>query len=117
MASELSESRKRPRERPPEYQVRPLIAGQRCLVLGDGDLSWSLGTARVLAGQGEPALVAAAGEGLRFTATTWDSLEQLRTKYGADRVDPTIAALKACSPNVEVLHEVDATRPPKAVTT
>lgn len=85
------------------YQLRRLKAGFSCLVLGDGDLSWSLGTARTLAAEqllgstSDPSLA-----GVRFIATTFDSLEVLRQKYGSERIDPTIDALHECGPYVQV---------------
>jgi len=86
-----------------EYLLRPLIAGSSCLVLGDGDLSWSLGTARALAAE---QLLGSTTDprvgGVHFTATTFDSLEVLRQKYGSERIDPTIAALHECGPHVQV---------------
>jgi len=85
------------------YQLRQLKAGTSCLVLGDGDLSWSLGTARALAAEqllgstSDPSLT-----GVRFIATTFDSLEVLRQKYGSERIDPTIDSLHEFGPYVQV---------------
>jgi len=103
------------RQAPPYEPRRVLGPGFRLLVLGDGDLSWSLATAQAR----ESERVRSGGDGggdtgqapgpVHMVATTYDTAEELRARYSAERVDPIVAALAAV-PGVEVRHGVDATR-------
>jgi len=66
------------------------------LTVGDGNLTYSL------------SLALKTYEGSHITATTYDSLEDLKRKYGDDKIQETISTL--VSHNAKVLHGVDATR-------
>jgi hypothetical protein len=65
------------------------------LVVGDGDLSWSLATVSKLSCC------------CSFVASTFDSLDSLKAKYTAQRIETTIHAIQ--SYKAEVLHGIDAT--------
>ncbi len=66
------------------------------LTVGDGNLSYSLALAKQFIT--DEAVI---------TATTYDSLPELRTKYGAEKIDATVAELQSLGQRV--VHEVDAT--------
>ena len=103
-------------EAPDEYHPRSVGVGFRLLVVGDGDLSWSLATARTLP------------QGAHMVCTTFDTAEELAKRYPGDRLGPTLrelgalAAAAAAAPSgdgpseeqpasvIEVRHGVDATK-------
>ena len=64
------------------------------LTIGDGNLSYSLSLISSI-------------PGLSVTATTYDSLDELRAKYTAHKIDETISKICAHSGS-RVLHGVDA---------
>ena len=69
------------------------------LTIGDGNLSYSLSLA---------ALHTAQDENIELTATTYDTVDELKTKYGDTKIEETIKAL--LSHNARVLHGIDATK-------
>jgi hypothetical protein len=77
---------------------------QRVLILGDGNLSWSLATLRALR----------SSLWIRTTdlvITTFDTLEELHSRYPNDPIDEIVNELKKGVPGtrVSVAHHVDAT--------
>ena len=74
-------------------QVGPYSSRHKILVVGDGDLTFSLSLASALGGA-------------KLVATTYDSIRELEEKYSG--VASTIEALKSIG--VTVLHEIDATK-------
>ena len=68
------------------------------LTVGDGNLSYSLSLATMYKDDGDKC---------QITATTYDSLEGLKAKYGDVKMEETISTL--VSLKAKVLHGVDAT--------
>ena len=86
----------------------------RILVLGDGDMSYSLAMARFLAdgeaeedGHFSEFLDGDGGRDVHIVATTFLSMEQLNQRYGMESIECTVAALEELG--VCVRHGVDAT--------
>lgn len=68
------------------------------LTIGDGNLSYSLSLAAMYKDNGDQ---------VQLTATTYDGLEGLKSKYGEVKMEETISTL--VSLKAKVLHGVDAT--------
>lgn len=96
-ASRFQDSGKAHPEQPTSYRLREVGPGFRLLIVGDGDLSWSLATARLL-----PA-------GVTFVATTLDTRQDLSRRYSAARIEPTLEELGSLE-GVELRFGVDATK-------
>ena len=86
----------------PKYKLMPLKLKQRVLILGDGDLSWSLSFAQELNTSGLNLQ-----SSVSIVATTFDSSGELERRYSPERVKPHVDGLRALG--VEVRHGVDAT--------
>ena len=86
-----------PQSQPVKRQKRKHDCRKDILLVGDGNLSFSLALAK-----------SQTSDQLKLTATTYEDLASLRAKYGESKIDSTIDELT--QRGHDVIHGVDATK-------